>query len=72
MATITDSGDHLKIVNGSKIDYVNKSTVNVSVNGDKVFIEEGDGETHSFNYSEVTSPAAASAAALAEAIIALI
>ena len=69
---ITNSGQHIKIVNGTKIDYANKFAMGITVNGDSVIIEEADGESHSFLYTEVSIPSHVSAIALADAIVLMI
>lgn len=66
---ITDNGQTIKIVNGSKIDYVNKGNMNITVNGDYVFIEEGDGEQHNILFTDVTVPVVGDVETLASTLV---
>jgi hypothetical protein len=68
MATITDNSGTIKLVNGSKTDYISKDGLSITANGDYIFLEELDGESHKFLYTEITSPSLGSAELLAATI----
>jgi hypothetical protein len=65
---ITDSGQHIKVVDGTETKYVNKLGLSITSNDNTVFIEEPDGSQIKLLYTEVTTPASASAAILADTI----